>query len=240
MTIEQACRTLRLPTIRDRFPELLAAAQREQLTYEAFVSDLLLAECEDRDRRRSVRRVRAAGFLREKHLADLNFDANPNVNPATIADLASGEWVRLGHPLCLIGDSGTGKTHLLIGLGIAAAEAGYRVKYTLATRRRGRRRPATGPHRRPLRAGRPIARGRTRLHGTRQTWRRITLPSFGRARRRELHRRRRQRGLLRLDENIHQPPAMRGDRRPNHLPRQHHRHRHRLLPLAHTRACNGL
>ena len=36
--------------------------------------------------------------------------------------------------LCLIGDSGTGKSHLLIGLGTAAAEAGYRVKYTLATR----------------------------------------------------------------------------------------------------------
>jgi len=42
--------------------------------------------------------------------------------------------VRAGHPLCLIGDSGTGKSHLLIGLGTAAAEAGFRVKYTLATK----------------------------------------------------------------------------------------------------------
>lgn len=39
-----------------------------------------------------------------------------------------------GQPLCLIGDSGTGKSHLLIGLGAAAAEHGYRVKYVLATR----------------------------------------------------------------------------------------------------------
>jgi DNA replication protein DnaC len=38
------------------------------------------------------------------------------------------------HPLCLIGDSGTGKSHLLIGLGAAAAEAGYRVRYTLASK----------------------------------------------------------------------------------------------------------
>ena len=41
---------------------------------------------------------------------------------------------REGQPLCLIGDSGTGKSHLLIGLGTAAAESGFRVKYTLATR----------------------------------------------------------------------------------------------------------
>jgi len=48
--------------------------------------------------------------------------------------LATAAWVRAGLPLCLIGDSGTGKSHLLIGLGTAAAEAGYRVKYTLATK----------------------------------------------------------------------------------------------------------
>lgn len=42
--------------------------------------------------------------------------------------------MRRGQPLCLIGDSGTGKSHLLIGLGTAAAEKGFRVKYTLATR----------------------------------------------------------------------------------------------------------
>jgi DNA replication protein DnaC len=41
--------------------------------------------------------------------------------------------VKAGHPLCLIGDRGTGKSHPLIGLGTAAAEAGYRVRYTLAS-----------------------------------------------------------------------------------------------------------
>ena len=93
---------------------------------------LLLAECDDRARRRSIRRVKAAGFPREKWLGDFEFDANPNIDPATIHQLASGDWVRRGLPLCLIGDSGTGKSHLLIALATAAAEAGYRVKYTLA------------------------------------------------------------------------------------------------------------
>lgn len=52
-------------------------------------------------------------------------------NPATINTLATGDWVRLGQPLCLFADSGTDKSHLLIGLGTAAAEKGFRVKYTL-------------------------------------------------------------------------------------------------------------
>lgn len=78
--------------------------------------------------------MKAANFPRNKWLGDFDFDANPNINPATIHTLAAGDWIRKGQPLCLIGDSGTGKSHLLIGLGTAAAEKGYRVKYTLATR----------------------------------------------------------------------------------------------------------
>ena len=71
---------------------------------------------------------------RPKRLDELDYDANPNLNPAVINTLAAGEWVAKGRPLCLIGDSGTGKTHLLIGLGTAAAEAGHRVRYVLASR----------------------------------------------------------------------------------------------------------
>jgi len=132
--VDQACRALRLPTIRTRVEEMLVAAEKEQLTYRGFLAELLLAECDDRSRRRTIRRVKAAGFPREKWLGDFDFDANPSVNPATIHTLATAAWVRTGQPLCLIGNSGTGKSHLLIGLGTAAAEAGFRVKYTLATR----------------------------------------------------------------------------------------------------------
>ncbi len=59
-------------------------------------------ECDDRDRRRSARRLAAAGFPREKWLADFDYQANPNVQPAVIAALATCEWVRKGEPLCLI------------------------------------------------------------------------------------------------------------------------------------------
>lgn len=132
--VDQACRRLRLPTMRALLGDAVAAANKDQLTYTGFLAELLLAECDDRDRRSTIRRVNGAGFPRSKFLADFDFDANSNINPATIHQLATGEWVRKGQPLCLIGDSGTGKSHLLIGMGTAAAEKGFRVKYTLATR----------------------------------------------------------------------------------------------------------
>ena len=132
--VDQACRRLRLPTMRAVMDEAVKIAEREQLTYQGFLAELLLAECDDRDRRSVIRRVAAAGFPRQKWLGDFDFDANPNINPATVHTLATGDWIRRGDPLCLIGDSGTGKSHLLIGLGTAAAERGYRVKFTLATK----------------------------------------------------------------------------------------------------------
>ena len=132
--IEQGCRLLRLPTIRERFTEIAAAAEREQMSYLGFLSELLIAECDDRTHRRAERRIRDAGFPRPKHLEEFSFDANPAINPAVIGQLATCGWVKAGHPLCLIGDSGTGKSHLLIALGTLAAEAGYRVRYTLTSK----------------------------------------------------------------------------------------------------------
>ena len=132
--IDQACRMLRLPTIRASFPDMADQASTQQMSYRGFLAELLLAECDDRARRRSERRIKAAGFPREKSLRTFDFAANPNIDPATITTLSKSEWVKKGQPLCLIGDSGTGKSHLLIALGTEAAMAGYRVKYTLATK----------------------------------------------------------------------------------------------------------
>ena len=132
--IDSATRLLRLPTFRDRYAEIADAAGREQLSYRAFLSELLLAECDDREERRAARRVQEAGFPRPKTLAEFDFAANNAINPATINTLAGCGWVSKGQSLCLIGDSGTGKSHLLIGLGTAAAQAGHRVRYALAAK----------------------------------------------------------------------------------------------------------
>jgi DNA replication protein DnaC len=104
------------------------------MTYRGFLAELLMAECDDRGRRHSERRIKAACFPRQKELRTFDFQANPNITSETLATLATCEWVRKGQPLCLIGDSGTGKSHLLIALGTEAAMAGYRVRYVLAAK----------------------------------------------------------------------------------------------------------
>ena len=128
--IDEACRDLRLPAFRERFVELSATARREQSSYKQFLLDLLQVERTDRDVRRQQRLVRSARFPRPKRLEDFDFEKNPNVLPETVGDLKSTSWVREGRPLVLIGDSGTGKSHLLIGVGTAIAEAGMSVRYT--------------------------------------------------------------------------------------------------------------
>jgi DNA replication protein DnaC len=89
--VDQACRRLRLPTIRAVLEEVLTVAGREQLSYQGF-----LAECDYRDRRSSSRRVKSAGFPRDKWLGDFDFDANPNISQATIHTLATGDWIKCG------------------------------------------------------------------------------------------------------------------------------------------------
>lgn len=132
--IDTACRVLRLPTVRTHYPEAVAQAEREHLTYRGMLAELLMSECEDREQRRAQARLHAAGFPRQKWLTDFDYQANPAINPAVIHTLASCDWIRNGEPLCLIGDSGTGKSHLLIGLGSAAAMSGFRVRYAPAAK----------------------------------------------------------------------------------------------------------
>lgn len=118
--IDAACRNLRLPTMRGQFSELADAAVRDQMTYRGFLAELLMAECDDRNRRRCERRIKAAASPREG-TAHLRVRREPRHRPGCIHTLASCDWVRKGLPLCLIGDSGTGKSHLLISLGTEAA-----------------------------------------------------------------------------------------------------------------------
>ena len=130
--IDSGTRVLRLPTIRAQHARIAESAARQKAGYKGFLVELLSMECDEREDRRKSRLIREAGFPRAKRLTDFDFTANPLVDPGLIHTLAKGAWIRAGQPLCLIGDSGTGKSHLLIGLGIAAAEAGHRVRYTTA------------------------------------------------------------------------------------------------------------
>jgi DNA replication protein DnaC len=132
LAIESACRTLRLPTVRDVAGTLADAAARDRRTYRSFLAEVLDAEVEDREERRREHRIAEARFPRLKRLADFDLSAAPTVNPGALAALATCAWIDAGEPVVLLGDSGTGKSHLLIGLGVAACEQGRRVRYVTA------------------------------------------------------------------------------------------------------------
>lgn len=126
--IVAAARELHLPTIRAEASRLADQAAKQRLTHRGFLAEVLTAEVDDRDTRRRARRVVEARFPRLKHLAEFDTAHSP-IADATIATLAAGAWIDRGEPVVLLGDSGTGKTHLLIGAGMAAAQAGRRVRY---------------------------------------------------------------------------------------------------------------
>ncbi len=104
-------------------------AKRSKLSYLGFLAELLEAEVDAQAERRRQRRMGEGRFPRLKRLADFDLDAAPTINPATLAILAAGGYITTGDPVVLLGDSGTGKSHLLIGLGLAACEQGLRVRY---------------------------------------------------------------------------------------------------------------
>jgi DNA replication protein DnaC len=128
--IAEAARVLHLPAVRDGYEEAVNRALRERFTYKEFLAAILGEEVAHRDQRRRLRLVREAGFPRPKRIEDFDHAANQNVSAEQVAALCHPAWVTAGQPLCLIGDSGTGKSHLLIGIGTAIAEAGLKVRYT--------------------------------------------------------------------------------------------------------------
>jgi DNA replication protein DnaC len=126
--IGAASRELHLPTVRTEAERLAEVAQRARAGHLPYLADVLSAEIDERAERRRQRRIREARFPRMKRLSDFDVAASP-VDAATIAALASGAYLDKGEPVVLLGDSGTGKSHLLIGMGLAACEQGRAVRY---------------------------------------------------------------------------------------------------------------
>jgi len=121
---------LKLPTVRRRFRALADEAVREQQTPVAYLAALLEAEMTERAERREKRRLIDARFPQIKRLEEFRFTDNPKIPQATIAALAEGSWIDDQDSIILIGDSGTGKTHLCIALAVCACQQGRRVRFT--------------------------------------------------------------------------------------------------------------
>ena len=130
--IDAACRTLHLPTVRAEAGPVADAAVRDRLTHRAYLAELLSAETDARGIRRRERRIKEARFPRLKTLEQFDASATPDIPSSLLTTLAQGAWIDRGEPLVLLGDSGTGKSHLLIALGIAACHQGRSVRYVTA------------------------------------------------------------------------------------------------------------
>jgi DNA replication protein DnaC len=128
-SIGAATRELRLPVVRAEANRMADAAVRDRVSHLGYLADVLAAEVDERANRRRGRRVTEARFPRLKRLGDFDVSANPAVGAETVALLASCAFLDKGEPVVFLGDSGTGKSHLLIGLGLAACELGKRVRY---------------------------------------------------------------------------------------------------------------
>jgi DNA replication protein DnaC len=128
--IEAHAVELKLPTVKRRYRTLAEEAVRAQQTPVAYLAALLEAEVAERAERRERRRLIDARFPLIKRLEDFRFADNPNIPQTTIAALAEGSWIDDRESVILLGESGTGKTHLATALAVCACQQGRRVRFT--------------------------------------------------------------------------------------------------------------
>jgi DNA replication protein DnaC len=126
-------RALKAPRIGQAATRLGDQARAAGWSHEEYLAAVLDREVSARDASGGRLRIRAAGFGSTKTIEDFVFDHQPGLKRDTIAHLATGTFLTKAENVVLLGPPGTGKTHLAIGLGIKAAQAGHRVLFATAT-----------------------------------------------------------------------------------------------------------
>ena len=121
---------LRLPTIKRLWADLAAQSNREGWPAERLLHTLLGHEMAERETRRLARARADSGLPPGKSLAEFDFAAVPAVSKAHVMALAEADsWISQGHNLLAFGPPGTGKTHLVAGIGHALIDRGLKVLF---------------------------------------------------------------------------------------------------------------
>jgi DNA replication protein DnaC len=131
--IQQYCKELRMPTVAAQFRRLAETAASQQQSHLAYLEALLAAEMEEREQKAIQRRLKEAHLPKLKTLDEFQFSAAPHIPASKLKELADGSYIERAEPVLFIGDSGTGKTHLLTALCVAACRQKRRVRFTTAT-----------------------------------------------------------------------------------------------------------
>ena len=130
-SIRSHCQTLRLPTMGAQFHKLADQATREGHTHLRYLDALLTAELEEREERLITRRLFEAKLPRLKTLDDFDFKVSP-VSMPQMRELAEGGYPERAEPVLFLGETGTGKTHLLTALCVAACRQRKRARFISA------------------------------------------------------------------------------------------------------------
>jgi DNA replication protein DnaC len=123
---------LKLPTILREYAKLAAQCAAEKIDHVGYLRRLIEMELIDRERRMVERRIRAAHFAAVKSLDTFDFTAIPSVNKMLVLELARCEFVERRENVIALGNSGTGKSHTALALGLSACQRGFSVNFYTA------------------------------------------------------------------------------------------------------------
>ncbi|MFO0803430.1 MAG: IS21-like element helper ATPase IstB [Gemmataceae bacterium] len=132
MLLKANLRQLKLPTMHAEWEKLAREAADRDEPYDAYLLRLTELEVAARTSNAIAARIRAAGFPVVKDFDTFDFAATPNLPKQKVLELARGDWIDQHFNCCLIGGSGTGKTHVATALGLALCRLGKRVKFVTA------------------------------------------------------------------------------------------------------------
>ena len=126
-------KSLKLPTILGECEKVAARCAADNVDHLGYLLQLCELELIDRERRAAERRLKVAKFPTHKTLETFDFKAQPSVNKVLVTELIRGDYLDKRENILLIGNSGTGKSHLATALGIAACGQGKRVRFIRVT-----------------------------------------------------------------------------------------------------------
>lgn len=125
-------KTLKLPIFQREYQKLARLCATEGVDHVGYLFRLAEREMIERDRRKVERRIKAARFPVVKSLDSFDFAAIPKLNKMQVLELARCEWIERRENVIALGPSGTGKTHVALGLGLAACQKCLSVGFTTA------------------------------------------------------------------------------------------------------------
>jgi DNA replication protein DnaC len=130
--LEHHLKALRLPIILREYDKVAHQCAEEKTDFPRYLLRLTELELLDRDRRSTERHIRQARFPVLKSLDSFDFLAIPAANKTLVLEMARCEFLSRKENLLLFGNSGTGKFHIALALGLAACQRGHRVRFTTA------------------------------------------------------------------------------------------------------------